>query len=265
MQKWLNWKRTASVIVDSAFKTKTKTSASKQWLSIQSSKFGETSTPGESTNTTSSRNKLQRSLGQKIRIFELSHNFSWQRAFASWCTSWKLEFKYQFKMIKTMPLNKSSLRLYWAVHQSLLWPNTLRCRRFLRLGRSNLLCGQFRMAEFSRVTSHLSRSFCHLMYAQRMPLSYDHDSKLAEWRLLYAHSFGIALIQLCRWLTTRDCVLLDFVFRLDFKLKKFPNKNWFFFFINLCLTVHEMCGFDDILFDFTKDIIDFLFSFDEDL
>lgn len=80
------WKLTANVIVDSAFKTSTKTSASKQWLSIQSSRFGETSTPGESTNTTSSRSKLHRSRGQKIRIFELSHNFSWQSAFANCCT-----------------------------------------------------------------------------------------------------------------------------------------------------------------------------------
>lgn len=80
---------TAKVIVDSAFRTNTNTSASKQWLSIQSSKFGDTSTPGESTNTTSSRNRLHRSRGQKIRIFELSHNFSEQRAFANWFTFWK--------------------------------------------------------------------------------------------------------------------------------------------------------------------------------
>lgn len=82
-------KLTANVIVDSAFRTNTKTSASKQWLSIQSSKFGETSTPGESTNTTSSRNRLHLSRGQKIRIFELSHNFSEHRAFANCCTFWK--------------------------------------------------------------------------------------------------------------------------------------------------------------------------------
>lgn len=74
---------TARVIVDSAFSTRTKTSALRQWLSIQSSRFGETSTPGESTNTTSSRSKLQRSRGQKIRIFELSLSFSWHKAFAS--------------------------------------------------------------------------------------------------------------------------------------------------------------------------------------
>lgn len=67
---------TANVIVDSAFSTRTKTSAFKQWLSIQSSRFGETSTPGESTNTTSSRSKLHRSRGQNIRILELSLNFS---------------------------------------------------------------------------------------------------------------------------------------------------------------------------------------------
>lgn len=85
--KWL----TANVIVDSAFKTRTKTSAFKQWLSIQSSRFGETSTPGESTKTTSSRSKLHRSRGQKIRIFELSHNFSWHRAFANCCTFWKIQ------------------------------------------------------------------------------------------------------------------------------------------------------------------------------
>lgn len=74
---------TANVIVDSALRTKTKTSAFKQWLSIQSSRFCETSTPGESTNTTSSRNKLQRSRGQKMRTRELSHNFSWHKALAS--------------------------------------------------------------------------------------------------------------------------------------------------------------------------------------
>lgn len=76
-------KPTASVIVDSAFKTRTKTSASKQWLSIQSSRLGETSTPGESTNTTSSRSKLHRSRGQKIRILALSLSLSWQSAFAN--------------------------------------------------------------------------------------------------------------------------------------------------------------------------------------
>lgn len=74
---------TAKVIVDSAFKTRTKTSAFKQWLSIQSSRFCDTSTPGESTNTTSSRSKLQRSLGQKMRTSELSQSFSWHNALAN--------------------------------------------------------------------------------------------------------------------------------------------------------------------------------------
>lgn len=67
---------TAKVIVDSALSTSTNTSAFKQWLSIQSSKFCETSTPGESTKTTSSRSKLQRSRGQKMRTKALSVNLS---------------------------------------------------------------------------------------------------------------------------------------------------------------------------------------------
>lgn len=74
---------TARVIVDSALSTSTKTSAFKQWLSIQSSRFGDTSTPGESTNTTSSRNKLHRSRGQNIRTLALSLNFSRHNAFAN--------------------------------------------------------------------------------------------------------------------------------------------------------------------------------------
>lgn len=74
---------TANVIVDSAFSTNTKTSAFKQWLSIQSSKFADTSTPGESTKTTSSRNKLHLSLGQYILTKELSLNFSVHNAFAN--------------------------------------------------------------------------------------------------------------------------------------------------------------------------------------
>lgn len=78
---------TAKVIVDSAFKTRTNTSALRQWLSIQSFKFAETSTPGESTNTTSSRSKLHRSRGQNIRIFELSLSFSWHNALAN---CWRL-------------------------------------------------------------------------------------------------------------------------------------------------------------------------------
>lgn len=79
------WKNcfSALVIVDSAFNTNTKTSAFKQWLSIQSSRLAETSTPGESTKTTSSRSRLQRSRGQKMRTKELSLSFSWHKAFAN--------------------------------------------------------------------------------------------------------------------------------------------------------------------------------------
>lgn len=52
-----NYLLTVTIKVDSALATKTNTSASKQCLSIHSSKLGVTSTPGESTKTTSSLSK----------------------------------------------------------------------------------------------------------------------------------------------------------------------------------------------------------------
>lgn len=59
-------KLTVTIKVLSALATSTNTSASKQCLSIQSSKSGETSMPGESTNTTSSLSKEHLSFGQNI-------------------------------------------------------------------------------------------------------------------------------------------------------------------------------------------------------
>ena len=55
---------TVNIKVDSEFATNTNTSASKQCLSIHESKLGETSIPGESTRTTSSRSKGHLSVGQ---------------------------------------------------------------------------------------------------------------------------------------------------------------------------------------------------------
>jgi hypothetical protein len=55
---------TVNINVDSALATKTNTSASRQCLSIQESKLGDTSIPGESTNTTSSLSKGHLSGGQ---------------------------------------------------------------------------------------------------------------------------------------------------------------------------------------------------------
>lgn len=69
--------------VDSAFATRTNTSASKQCLSIQSSRFGVTSTPGLSTKTTSSRKSRHLSFGQKIRTRLLSPSFSLHNAWPS--------------------------------------------------------------------------------------------------------------------------------------------------------------------------------------
>uniref|UniRef100_A0A6B0UB35 Uncharacterized protein n=1 Tax=Ixodes ricinus TaxID=34613 RepID=A0A6B0UB35_IXORI len=79
------WKKFFSVTisVDSALATNTKTSASRQCLSIHRSRFGDTSMPGLSTRTTSSLRRLHLSLGQKIRTNVLSPNDSEFNAFAS--------------------------------------------------------------------------------------------------------------------------------------------------------------------------------------
>ncbi len=82
------WTLTVTIKVDCAWATKTNTSASKQCLSIHSSKFGVISTPGESTNTTSSRSKEHLSLGQNIRTNWLSLNFSSHKAWPSRMTLW---------------------------------------------------------------------------------------------------------------------------------------------------------------------------------
>lgn len=98
IDKCCSSKPTAKVIVDSAFRTSTKTSAFRQWLSIQSSRLGETSTPGESMKTTSSRRRLHRSLGQNIRINDDSFNFSWHKAFANCLMFWKREKEMKIKL-----------------------------------------------------------------------------------------------------------------------------------------------------------------------
>lgn len=121
-------KLTASVIVDSAFNTSTKTSAFKQWLSIQSSRFCETSTPGESTNTTSSRSKLHLSRGQKIRTSELSHNFSWHKALASCFTDWKMRYKLWNWVSGHQLMNQLTVTLSFSSDPSFTkyasWPST---------------------------------------------------------------------------------------------------------------------------------------------
>lgn len=83
-EKNLNNKElTVTISVDSALATNTKTSASKQCLSIHSSKLGVTSTPGESTKTTSSLNNRQRVFGQKTLTNWDSFNFSLHNACAN--------------------------------------------------------------------------------------------------------------------------------------------------------------------------------------
>jgi hypothetical protein len=57
-------KQTVNINVDSEFATNTNTSASRQCRSIHESKLGDTSMPGESTNTTSSRRRGHLSVGQ---------------------------------------------------------------------------------------------------------------------------------------------------------------------------------------------------------
>ena len=69
-----------NMIVDSALATKTKTSESKQNLSIHSSKSVSTSMPGESIKTTSSSSILHLSLGQTIRTLALDSNLDEQSA-----------------------------------------------------------------------------------------------------------------------------------------------------------------------------------------
>lgn len=194
-----SWKNafSASVIVDSAFSTSTKTSAFKQWLSIQSSRFGVTSTPGESTKTTSSRSKLHRSRGQNIRIFELSLSFSWHNAFASCLTSCNKRIDLNFEnWFRKKPADRCS-PWRWAFRRNLLSPNTLLCHRFLPLDRNSLLCVQCPMVKYDHVTLHWSQNSFHSMFDQRRQLSYDHDLILVEWLPLYAHNYWTDRLPLC--------------------------------------------------------------------
>lgn len=79
------FKLTVFIKVDSEFATNTKTSASRQCLSIQSSRLTETSIPGESTRTTSSLRRGQRLFGQWMRTsVESPRSLLLQRAWASW-------------------------------------------------------------------------------------------------------------------------------------------------------------------------------------
>ena len=137
------WKNcfSARVIVDSAFRTKTNTSAFKQWLSIQSSKLADTSTPGESTKTTSSRSRLHRSRGQNIRTKELSLSFSWHKALAS-C----------FMFCKTLVININ-------IYQKLQWTTTYHHVQFLIWA----LRHEIRLASITAF--HLTKTVCCVSYA----------------------------------------------------------------------------------------------------
>ncbi|CAH0702054.1 unnamed protein product [Spodoptera exigua] len=101
------WKKFFSVTmsVDSALATSTKTSASRQYLSIHSSRLGVTSTPGLSTSTTSSRSSAQSSRGQ----YTCTSEHSCSRDAHSACPSWLTDCTLSFSSEPSVRKNASSL------------------------------------------------------------------------------------------------------------------------------------------------------------